>query len=221
MFPGLFGDFNTAIGARNNLIATRAPTALDDVSLGYGKGSLWFDTTTSLLWVCRANVFRSALWSTVQGGVGGVIAPGIIQLQEQQSPGTNGGTFTSGAWRVRGLNSERLDTLNRCTLTSSQFTLLAGVYDVYGWATAYQVSRHQTRLFDVDLSHVPASGSSEVAATTVQTASRLYTRETLTASKTYQLEHRCESTYATYGLGVAANFGEWEVYAEIIILVWA
>ncbi len=46
----------------------------------------------------------------------------------EQPSGTEGGTFTSGAWRVRDLNTEIADPDGIVSISSNQFTLGAGSY---------------------------------------------------------------------------------------------
>ena len=49
-------------------------------------------------------------------------------IAEQQSAGTEAGTFTSGAWRTRSLNTEITDPDGIVSLSSNGFTLQAGTY---------------------------------------------------------------------------------------------
>ena len=48
----------------------RAPTVLDDVSVGYSPGNLWIDQTTQTLYVCIVNGLNSATWARVVSGSG-------------------------------------------------------------------------------------------------------------------------------------------------------
>lgn len=50
----------------------------------------------------------------------------VAVIQDQKSSGTDGGTFTSGAWRTRTLNTTVLNTIGAgFSLSSNQFTLAA------------------------------------------------------------------------------------------------
>lgn len=49
----------------NNLTATIAPTATDDSSKGYVVGSLWADTTGSVLYICISNIANAAKWVNI------------------------------------------------------------------------------------------------------------------------------------------------------------
>ena len=80
---------------------------------------------------------------------GGLFASYAI-FQDQKASDTAGGTFTSGAWRTRDLNTTvaNTDTTN-ITLGTNQFTLLTGSYLIRWGAIAYEVLNHQSRLYDV------------------------------------------------------------------------
>ena len=59
-----------------------------------------------------------------------------IKLSDVKSAGTAGGTFTSGSWQTRTLNTEDSDTGGNCSLSSNQFTLDAGTYEINARASA-------------------------------------------------------------------------------------
>ena len=70
-------------------------------------------------------------------------------IADQKTSGTDGGTFTSGAWRTRDLNTEVTDVDNIVSISSNQFTLQAGTYLIKARATAYDCDRHQLRLRNI------------------------------------------------------------------------
>src|SRR5690348_4361080 len=90
-----------------------------------------------------------------QGGDGADGADGadgsasIAVIADQKSAGTQGGGFTSGAWRTRDLNTEVSDVDGIGSISSNQFTPVAGTYIVMGSAPAYSVDSHQTRIRNV------------------------------------------------------------------------
>lgn len=157
------------------------------------------------------------------GGGGGGSATAYILLRDEKAAGTSGGTFTSGAWQTRTLNTEVVDTGGHCTLTSNQFTLASGTYRIRASAPAYNVLRHQTRLRNITDGSTTLVGSSEYAGTentgqsVFPTTNRSHVsgRFTITASKAFEIQHRCEQTRNTFGFGVEANFGEVEVYTIV------
>ena len=136
----------------------------------------------------------------------------------------NGGTFTSGAWRTRILDSEITDEDNIVSLSSNQFTLGAGNYFIIAWASALDVDGHQARLRDITNGATRAHGSSEYTSNSdyVTTKSWIFTRITPSSSTAYELQHRCQTT-ATNGFGNGSG-DQWtqesngDTYCMVIIL---
>ena len=73
----------------------------------------------------------------------------IAIIADQKSSGTHGGTFTSGAWRTRDLNTEISDPDGIVSISSNQFTLAAGTYLIEYSAPGHDTDSHQTSLYDI------------------------------------------------------------------------
>ena len=129
-------------------------------------------------------------------------------IADQKAQNTAGGTFTSGAWRTRDLNTEIADPDGIVSISSNQFTLGVGSYLIRWSAPAYQTNNHQTRLYNVTSASVVAVGTTEYADATnlVYNRSCGAARVTIASSTVYALEHRCTTTVSGNGFGVAANF---------------
>ena len=140
-------------------------------------------------------------------------------LNDTKSSGTPGGTFTSGDWRTRDLNTEVDDPDGIVSIASNQFTLGAGSYLIRWSATAFFVDIHQTRLYDITNAAALALGSSEYASNTYfgQTRSFGSDRVTISTTTVYEIQHRCEATKSTNGFGVTTVFGDSNVYTEVEI----
>ena len=137
---------------------------------------------------------------------------------DQKTAGTEGGTFTSGAWRTRDLNTEITDPDGIVSISTNQFTLAAGSYLIQWSAPCYEGNRHKTRLYDVTGTAVIQYGSSEMAYTAAdETRGFGYARVTPSGSNAYIIEHQCESTKATNGLGLQAGFSVVEMYTMVEI----
>jgi hypothetical protein len=143
----------------------------------------------------------------------------IAIFNETQANGTEGGTFTSGSFVKRTLNTTVVNNITGCSIASSVITLPAGTYFVSAVAPALQVSNHKLRLQNTTDATTIAIGTngSTAAANTVQTNATLVTCFTLAASKTIELQHRCATTAATYGFGTQNGFSVSEIYASITI----
>lgn len=136
-------------------------------------------------------------------------AQSVAVVADSKTNGTNGGTFTQGAWRTRDINAELSDADSIVSVASNQFTLIAGTYFIYWAAPAFAVERHRSKLYDV-------TGAADVVMGTAAYAYQNGTNFshslgcmslTIAASNTYEIQHYCQSTYATFGFGVAGGSG--------------
>ncbi|TIO26943.1 hypothetical protein [Mesorhizobium sp.] len=141
-------------------------------------------------------------------------APDAV-LEDQKASATEGGTFTSGAWRTRDLNTEVRDPSSLVSIAANEFTpTVAGWVD---WsAPASNVGQHKTRLFNVTDATVAGVGSSEQSAGSADTQNRSFGGAPVVAGKAYRIEHQCSSTAATLGFGRASGFATTvEVYTRV------
>ena len=188
-------------------------------------------------------VRKSGQWVNVATVSLGTGTTKSAKLTDQKSSGTAGGTFTSGAWRDRTLNTE-IDPQNFVTLDSGNvyFSLAAGTYSIKWNAPATAVDMHQTRLiyatnntFSSGVGYV--YGSSEQSdqnegdggASTIVNSTKSFgsTIKTTTEINYFKIQHRCATTSsdggdnnATWGFGKPSSFSgesQVEVYTEVII----
>jgi hypothetical protein len=140
-----------------------------------------------------------------------------VILLDVKAQNTNGGTATSGDWRTRDLNTKSWDPNSYCTLSANQFTLVSGTWEILASAPGENCDSHQIRLQNITDTATVLTGSSEFtnnANADIQTRSEISGAFTIAASKTFQIQHRVSLTTATYGFGVAANFGS-EIYTIV------
>jgi hypothetical protein len=140
-----------------------------------------------------------------------------IILKDIKATTVAGGTFTSGAWQTRALNTVERDAYNRCTLAANQFTLAAGTYKIKAYAPGYACGAHQARLRNITdgATTIPGASVYSESGAGPQTPALIEGVFTITAAKTFEIQHRCATTRATDGLGVANSFGESEVYSTV------
>lgn len=139
-----------------------------------------------------------------------------VHVRDEKASATGGGTFTSGAWRTRDLNTIVRDTDGIASLSSNQVTLEAGKYVCHAMAPANEVNRHQLRVQNITDAATLLTGHScysSTAATNEQTAHAFGYFE-LNGSKAIEVQHRCNTTKATIGFGAHAGFTI-EVYAGV------
>lgn len=137
-----------------------------------------------------------------------------ILITDTKSANTSGGTFTSGSWQTRTLNTENVDTGNNASLASNQITLAAGTYRVRITVPAFAVSRHKAVLYNVTSGSDQLIGTSSFSAfsAAATTLSIITGRFTIASSTVFEVRHMCQSTKSTDGFGVESNFGVSEVY---------
>ena len=144
-------------------------------------------------------------------------------LLADRHSGTAGdrGTFTSGGWRTREINTEVVDTDNIVTLSSNQFTLQPGTYQIKFGACAYKVNRHITRLRQISPLATIAAGSSQYsyASGADLSWSRGFARITISQATTYEIQHYCQTTQSSNGFGFqmtysTSDYVQVEIYKE-------
>lgn len=140
------------------------------------------------------------------------------RIRDEKVIGTNGGNFVSGAWRVRELNTITTDAGSGISLASDQITLTAGTYIVEGEAPAYDVNSHTARFYNVTDATPEILGTvSRGTNTNFHTVSTFKEKITLTSTKVFELQHRCNQTRNNDGLGYATGY-QTEIYANIFIM---
>ena len=161
----------------------------------------------------------NATCSGTASGFGGGKFASYAVICDQKSLGSDGGTFTAGAWRTRDLNTELIDADGIVSISSNQFTLQAGTYFVIASAPAYKTNRHMIKLYQT--SGTPGNvvtGTSEYATSGGAGFNRamLFVRFTISQATTYEIQHYAETTESTYGFGVGTDMST-EIYTIVEI----
>ena len=202
-------------------ITPPAAASSTNVTLPNSAGTLLLDDgsaanltqipAANIVGVCTAGLTRT-------GGFGKFASYAIIA--DQKSQDTDGGTFTTGDWRTRDLNTELIDPDGIVSISSNQFTLQAGTYFIEAHAPAYRVNRHMAKLYQT--SGTPADiafGTGQYANSTYlgHTDSIVRARVTISSATTYEIRHQCSATQDTNGFGNGVNFGTTELYTVVKI----
>ena len=141
-------------------------------------------------------------------------------IGDVKSNDTDGGTFTSGDWRTRDLNTELIDPDGIVSISSNQFTLQAGSYFIEAQAMAYRVNRHMAKLYQT--SGTPA----DIAFGTSMYANSAYNgnnfsfvraRVTISTATTYEIRHQGATNHSTFGFGLGSNFSTTELFTVVKI----
>lgn len=207
----------TAATARTNLglgtaavkdtgVADTKVTVVDDAA-GLTNGEAVFATAAGIESKTAANA-RTAL---------GTIAANYALYQHQQTSGTDGGDFTSGAWRTVPLTTEVSDPSGIGTLAGNEVTLGAGSYRFRAWSDAYNVTNSQARLYNVTTTSVIAYGRCSISSGASTQFLLVEGRFTIAGATNIRLEAQCSVTEAVDGFGKALSFGT-EVYAGLELI---
>ena len=137
----------------------------------------------------------------------------VVLVVDEKTQNTAGGTFSSGAWRTRDLNTLRINDGSLGSVASNQITLPAGVWECWISAPAFDTSSHQIRLQDTTAASTIITGTSQYdTSASSTTRSFIYYKFTLTESSALEVQHRAQTTQNTNGFGVNSNFGVVETY---------
>jgi hypothetical protein len=148
--------------------------------------------------------------SEIGGGIWDVI------IEDRKPKGTDGGTFESGAWRTRDLNTLVFNHNSLASLSNNRFTLPAGTYCIDWDAPAYNVNGHKSALYNYTGSTIVAYGTSASSFSTNSTTSSVGTTViTVTSSTTFEIRHICGITKGL-GFGLATNLAT-EIYTRVRI----
>lgn len=135
-------------------------------------------------------------------------------VSDYKPSGIPSGTFTSGSWTTRELNSiksySETDTsvqLAVAPATTNQLLIANGTYMVTAYACAARVTRHKIRIQNVTDGVTAIEGTSERCN---QTDGQSYSRavgvlQVVGGPKVYTIEHYCLTTSESDGFGVEAE----------------
>ncbi len=129
-------------------------------------------------------------------------------IADQKSSGTTGGTFTSGSFQHRDLNTILYDPDSIVSISSNDFTLQAGSYFVRASAPAFSVNQHMCLLRNHTDGVNIQTGSTEFTSDQGYSSTRsiVSARFTLSGAKALRITHKCQTTKSSNGLGPQTGF---------------
>lgn len=128
------------------------------------------------------------------------------------------GTITENIWTTRDLNTVEINEITGASLASNRITLPTGTYYIEGRAPANKCAGHMCVWYNITDSTFLLLGSSAASDADVgpPTDSVLCGRFTIGSNKVFEMQHNCEVTRSTDGLGVASSRAN-ETYATVKI----
>jgi outer membrane murein-binding lipoprotein Lpp len=161
----------------------------------------------------------------LESDVAAVGAVQIVYLKDVKLTGTSAGDAPSGTWVQRNLNSKE-DPIGHTwvTLNANQFSLDAGVYEVYASVPSHWCNYSQARLRDVtnDMTVIVSSSGQTSeregldGQATITTQSVLMGLFSVAAPTTFEIQSRVGvSSGNAVTLGKASSMGEVEVFTQV------
>lgn len=121
----------------SNFTASVNPVVTDDVTKGYGPGSLWGNTSANTLYWCEANAVGSAVWNLVGGtGAGDMLLAGVQTISGAK-------TFNDATLLLAGSTSGALTLHAPAVAATSSMTFPAGT-DTVATLAAVQALTNKT-----------------------------------------------------------------------------
>ncbi|MGL6058916.1 MAG: phage tail fiber protein, partial [Culicoidibacterales bacterium] len=144
-----------------------------------------------------------------------------IHIRDEKPSGTAGGTFTSGAWRTRDLNTIVKDDTGQVVLLNNQFTLPAGKYEITAIVPACRVGGNRARLQNITDGATVIYSTPEDANTNViyNNWANITAVFTIATPKAFEIQHYTNLGFATTGFGITtltlASVNE--IYTQVLI----
>ena len=140
-----------------------------------------------------------------------------ILIADQKPNGTEGGSFSKGAWRTRDLNTILADPFALVTsgivaLSANRITLGAGIWQIYIRAPAIGVGDHELRVYNITDNTIQIKGEFYDCGAAISTGgdpsltfAQIDGIIVLTSPKVFEIQHICETSRSGFGFGTCAG----------------
>ncbi len=172
--------------------------------------------------------------AALNSGESGITLPALAQalepflsleslavITDQKPAGTESGSFISGAWRTRDLNTILTGADNIQGLSSNRISLLSNDYLVWGWAPSRATQLAQTRIQDITNNVTVGLGLGQLPRTTNtlnNTSQFLGFISAQDPAITIEIQHQASTDALATGFG-ASGFGtQDELYTTVYLL---
>lgn len=171
-----------------------------------------------LIWDATDSTLKEVAPDDLPAGSGGLYTSVAI-LRDEKATTTAGGSASATTWNNRNLNTETYDPDNIVSISSNQFTPIAGDYIIEARAGARQVNTNRLRLYNVTGAASVEEGlnTSSNASDATTSVATLVCKFTANGTDAYRIDHYTTAARATDGLGAAVSDGSAECYMEIIL----
>jgi hypothetical protein len=157
-------------------------------------------------------------WSAEAQFLAAIPSSKIAYIKDVKASGVAGGSFSSGAYRTRDLTEISGPNPEIVSLSSNQFTLKKGSYTLSGGSVANAVDQNRVKIVNVtDSEDVILSSSRRASSGNLGNTETTFSGHVqLAKDTTFEVQHRCQTTNSS-GFGLAAGFGEDEIYTTVKI----
>ena len=148
----------------------------------------------------------------------GALFESYAVLADVKASGVQPGVATSGAWRIRDLNTKMVDPDGIVSLEDNEFTLQLGTYfmewDAPARAGSGSYLNHQSRLFNVtdDVMVQPGTAPTEYIGDAV---SHGVARVTIAEAKAFRIESIVDEGFVSWGYRASFNVDQMYTYIKI------
>lgn len=160
--------------------------------------------------------------ATSSTGSGGGLFDAYALLRDQRAANTAGGAATTGSFQTHTLQTETYDSAGIVTLASNQFTLAAGAYYIRATAVFFRTSQTKLKIRDITAGADALIGDSVFSMTNAgegTVTALVEGRIAPSVTTAYELQYQVANNDSgnTNGLGIPANVGVVEIYAQVEI----
>ncbi len=217
----LLGALLAALAVGSALYAVTAPNTFSDGTvISAGEINVNFTALADQITTNETNI--GALTGQVTANEAAENGTEVVFLKDVKASGANGGTFTTGAWQTRDLNT--LENQFGHTWVSgpdvnNRFTLNSGFYEISALCPAYGVSGHKCRLYNYSdaVEAVPGTNRFSETASNTDTASAILGSFGIAGTTTFEIQHYSNATKTVNGFGFSTGIGSSEVFTIVKI----
>jgi hypothetical protein len=197
-------------------------TSTCDFFLHYGTGLITTPadgtvTTAKIVSnaVTTAKIADDAVTENKLSALANPFASQLLHVRKETSVNNDGASVVGD--QVRSINTVVTNEISGASLSSNQITLPAGTFYIIAKAPFRDPGRNRTFLYnDTDSSVAVLGVSTHSSEPNDSGCAFLQGRFTITASKTFELQHYCSTANST-GLGLGTSDGRTQVYTDIQI----
>ena len=146
---------------------------------------------------------------------GQVVTDGLILNLDTRDSNSYSGS--GNTWNDISGNNYNATIVGGTSFSNNQFTLQAGTYHIFASCCAVGVDNHNCRIYNITDSSTLLTGlANKNQEENVSDYAHVRGQFTISGTKVFELQHRCQTTVTTHGFGAYASWNG-NVYSTIEI----